>query len=359
MAAKSPGLKPSNKAMVLAATLAYKTWTIVAGGDIMLNAIKPSPRVFASICDIVSRADLAMANLEIPLTNSRIATMRKSASEIAAKTQFILKAEPAHAIEIKKAGFDVLAMANNHAMDYGWTGAKQMREAISNAGMQCTGVGQIATESRVPVIFGTRQGPKVAILAFHAFQTERALWKCTYATDRTPGVATLLPSVWNLKSQTQVLQKLVKNAKQNADLVVIWLHWGTERKTLPDPYQVTLARALIDAGADCILGAHPHVLQGAELYKNRPVFYSLGNLISPLPSRTGLVSLEYSEKQFSLARFLPCEIKGGTVFPVGSKFSGARINDFKNLCAQIQKKYRNPKSRIVPLSILSVSNHKI
>ena len=122
---------------------------------------------------------------------------------------------------------------------------------------------------------------------------------------------------------------------------------STERKTVPDPYQVTLGRGFVEAGADCVLGAHPHVLQGAELYAGRPVFYSLGNLVSPLSGSTGVFKLTFEGRRLKGVEMLPCAIRSGKVEPLLPATWPKAKSRFAVLGATAAAKYKNPKS--VPL----------
>lgn len=326
----------------------------------MLNAVAPSSAVFKGVANWTRTADLATANLEIPLTDSRTPTARKSAAELKAKTQFVLKADPRHAPQLAAAGFDLVSLGNNHAMDYGPRGLAQMTAALDRQKIAWCGAGKDAAQAVEHRVVKLKNGLKVAFLSFHAFQTPGALWKCTPATASAPGVATLagLPVRTPATGQAQKgtarqaegpalsrrLKTAVASARQDADVVVVWLHWGTERKTVPNPYQVQLGRKWIEAGADCVLGAHPHVLQGAEIYAGRPVFYSLGNLVSPLGGSTGLFRLTFEGRTFQKAEMLPCAISGGAVNAVPTPRRAAGIKAFRGLCDTVVRRFRNSKS---------------
>ena len=86
---------------------------------------------------------------------------------------------------------------------------------------------------------------------------------------------------------TERIGELVASGTKGGAFLAVALHWGNEKETLPTPYQVALGRAFVDAGADLVLGHHPHVLQGAEIYRGKPIFHSLGNLVSPRPGVSG------------------------------------------------------------------------
>lgn len=329
---RKKGVVAVNTHMVLFLAFA-QTWTMVAGGDIMLNGVAPSTKTFADFKSFVSLADFATANLEIPLTASRTPTKRKTPAELKARSQFILKADPRHASSIANAGFDVVGLGNNHAMDYGYAAMASMRATLSKLGVGTCGAGANYDEAASPATYIVKKSKSIAVLSFLAFKTPGGLWKCTPAGAKTPGVATVPPGK---------VASLVRSAKKSASFVLVWLHWGLERKTVPEAFQVKLGRSFIDAGADCVLGAHPHVLQGAEVYNGKPVFYSLGNLVSPLPSTTGLFRLNFNGNQFVSAEMAPASITGGAVRSVRSTRS--YVNRFNSLSQAIGKLHKNKKS---------------
>ncbi|MBS1721965.1 MAG: CapA family protein [Armatimonadetes bacterium] len=335
--------------MIFSLVLAAQSWTLVVGGDIMLNGVKPGVKVFTGISSWTKAADIATANLEIPLTNARASTPNKSAAEVKAKSQFILKADPGHARAIGAAGLDLVGLGNNHAMDYRFAGLNQMTGLLDGQGIQWCGAGKDLAEAARTQVVTAQKSMKVAFVSFLAFKTSGGLGKCTPATEVSPGVATLPFNGKLLASQRKRLKAIVAQARSTADFVVVWLHWGTERKTVPDPWQVTLGRGFIEAGADCVLGAHPHVLQGAELYAGKPIFYSLGNLVSPIGSSTGIFRLTFNGRKLSKAEMLPCVISGGTVKAGALAARAKSVAAFESLCRKATTKYRHPKS--IPLDI--------
>jgi poly-gamma-glutamate synthesis protein (capsule biosynthesis protein) len=127
------------------------------------------------------------------------------------------------------------------------------------------------------------------------------------ATETTPGVA---GHHSDLAVMQRKLEEDIALAKTQADLVIPFFHWGKEGMHSPEPYQVQLAHAAIDAGAAAVIGSHPHVLQGMELYKNAPVLYSLGNFVfggnwDPKDKETALVQARFSAAGFLSARVVP------------------------------------------------------
>jgi poly-gamma-glutamate synthesis protein (capsule biosynthesis protein) len=189
----------------------------------------------------------------------------------------------------------------------------------------------------------------VAFVAFLAFRTEGGLWKCTPATDTSFGVATLANAKTGEdvppKNRMKKIKAIVARARSMADVVVVWLHWGTERRTVPDPFQVQLGRAFVEAGADCVLGSHPHVLQGGEIYAGRPIFYSLGNLVSPLPATTAVFWLTFEGRKFVKSRMLPCRIGSGRVEPIKVEDRPNARAAFLKLGQAVTTKFRNSRSK--------------
>ncbi len=316
--------------------------SLLFAGDIMLNGVAPSRRTFEGIAPVVRRADLAFANLEVPLTTSRIATTRKSAEEIKRRDQFVLKADPRHAPFLAASGFDLFSLGNNHAMDYGPQGLDQTRALLDGQNLAYAGAGANAAEASHLAIRVLPDGTRVGMVSAMAFVTTKALEKVSPATPTAAGVNAFdFGGVIGPRAR-RTLSGMVKNAKRRCDLLVVAVHWGTERKTLPNPYQVALGRAIVDAGADVVWGHHPHVLQGAEIYRGKPILYSMGNLISAVPADTGLITM----RRGSFA-FTPARIRSGRVSLTTEDAGTAARRRFIGLCAELVKKY--PHRRAKPL----------
>lgn len=321
---------------------ASPTWTFVVGGDIMTNGIPGSTNPFKGIAGIVGKANLAYANLEIPLTTATTRTPRKTPAEVAARQQYILKGDPQHGAQIKNAGFDLVSLANNHAMDYRTRGLSQMIGLLNKLGIQHAGAGANLDGALRPAVC-TVGGIKVGLLSFLAFQNTGSLNKCTPAGKNSMGIAVLKFGGKVGPAAIAQIRRFVANAKPDCDLLFIALHWGIERTTVPIRYQVDLARAFIDAGADGILGAHPHVLQGTETYRGKPILYSLGNLCSPLPASTALFRLKYEGKKFVSFQPIPCRISGGKVAPLSGGSAASELRRIAGLNQAVKRTYPQSK----------------
>lgn len=233
--------------------------TIAAVGDVMLGGSMAATvrelgadHPFAPTRGILSAADIAVGNLEAPFgTRGR-----------PFKKRFTFLVPPAHAAALARAGFDVVALANNHMMDYGPEPLAATLALLDSLGIARSGAGPDAARARAPAVV-ERNGVRVAFLSYSRVHPTQ-FW----AGRRKPGTAA---------ADDAIVAADIRKAKQRADLVVVSVHWGAELMDRPKDYQVRLAHAAVDAGADLVLGHHPHVLQGLELYKGRLIAYSLGN----------------------------------------------------------------------------------
>lgn len=235
-----------------------------------------------SSCDVLRSADIAMVNLEGPITdrgNARIKpyTFRMSRRALA---------------ELKAGGVDIVNIANNHVSDFGSEGIWDTIKDLDSAGILHVGAGVTDASAYQPAII-SRPGWRIAFFGYYA--GDEALIPSAHSA----GVA-----VRSLRNIT----KAIEAVKHNVDAVVINLHWGDENSTQPDPNQRIFAHALIDAGADIVIGHHPHVWQGVESYHGAIIAYSLGNFIFGGNSKssypTGVLEIQLSDDGASY-RYIP------------------------------------------------------
>jgi poly-gamma-glutamate synthesis protein (capsule biosynthesis protein) len=236
--------------------------TIIGVGDIMLSgSAKPLLRKKGydysfgdnGLSKLIRNADLAFANLECPVTKGGNAFKDK---------EFVFRADPASIKAIRRAGFDMLSLANNHMMDYGVSGLTSTEEYCLKSGLACSGAGMDITKARRLSIL-KRKGITYGLLSYSmTFPSE--FW----ATSGKAGTA---------YGERNAVIEDVMNAKKEADVVIVSFHWGSELAVAPKGYQIEMAHTAIDYGADIIFGHHPHVPQPVEIYKGKPVFYSMGN----------------------------------------------------------------------------------
>ena len=237
--------------------------TFAFGGDVhfegvLRGALDADPTsVLADIAPSLGGADIAMVNLETAITEG--GTPEDKAYTFRA---------PATAFDaLRAAGVDVVSMANNHGMDYGQDGFADSLAARDASGFPVIGIGADAAEAYAPhrVVVN---GQRIAIFAATDVLDGHLISRWT-ATDGQPGLA-------SAKERDRLLGA-VAAARPQADTVVVFLHWGTEGTTCPNATQPDLAQALIDAGADIVVGSHAHRLVGAGRRGEALVAYGLGN----------------------------------------------------------------------------------
>ncbi|HHX11813.1 MAG TPA: CapA family protein [Clostridiales bacterium] len=200
-------------------------------------------------------ADIMMLNNEFAYSSRGTKTLDKS---------YTFRADPSRVDILKEMGVDIVSLANNHALDYGPDALMDTFTTLDNAGIDYIGAGENLDRAKAPIYYEIGD-KKIAYLA-----SSRVIFAMDwYATDDRPGmVGTYDPA--------QLIES-IKEASANSDYVAVYVHWGVERNHKPEKYQKSFAKAYIDAGADIVIGCHPHVMQGIEIYKGKPIAYSLGN----------------------------------------------------------------------------------
>jgi gamma-polyglutamate biosynthesis protein CapA len=249
---------------------------IVAVGDILLDRgiarriERGGPRiVFARVRDVISSADLAFGNLECPLTDN----CDRSRQRIS------FRARPRYVEALTDAGFDMLSLANNHSMDCGTRGLLETMSNLKRGGLRWSGAGGTRAEAEAPVILNLK-GIRIAFVSFTAVAPPAN----TTVKDDGSTVALL--------GSRAALARAVASAVRESEVVAVSLHWGAEYSSRPDKEQVELAHAAVEAGADLVIGHHPHTLAGMELIR-RPegryalIAYSLGNFAFDSPRWLG------------------------------------------------------------------------
>jgi poly-gamma-glutamate capsule biosynthesis protein CapA/YwtB (metallophosphatase superfamily) len=238
---------------------------------------------------LFGRDDLTMVNLECPVTD--IVDPEPKA--------FTFRCDPLALPAAHRAGIDVVSQANNHAYDQGPAGLVSSLAAIRAAGLAPVGAGVNESEALRAARFEVH-GWTVAVVGID--QVLDPLDQV--AGPSKPGTAG--------GHDFRLALRAVRDAAASSDLVFVMIHWGVELEARPRPYQVRQAHRMIDAGADVIFGAHPHVLQPLETYRGRPIFYSLGNLVWPRiseeASTTAIAEVTVAPDGTIRARMIPVEI---------------------------------------------------
>ncbi len=306
----------------------------------MLNGVRPDGRSLIGLNSLYGPAGVAFANLEIPITDAGIATSHKTGADVAARNQYILKASPLHAPEVSKAGIDLVSLGNNHAMDYQVAGLKQMTGLLDKLGVGHTGAGGNLEDAMHVAVHRAPDGRRVGLISSLAFKSFGGAYATTPATEASPGVMYLRFEGKVDEKARAFIHDWVAKARTQCDFLVVALHWGIERQPVPSPYQVALGRAFIDEGADVVWGHHPHVLEGAELYKGKPIMYSMGNLVSPSGGSTGLIRMFFREGKFVAAKFFAASIGGGR-----TRLTGGTSGVMHSLSQRLEKAFPSPDAK--------------
>ena len=239
----------------------------MAVGDIMLGRtvgeriINDGPGVvFTGVQTILSSADLLVGNLECTITDQ---------GQPGPKS-YTFAAPPVSAEALGLAGFDLVNLGNNHSLDYGLKGLTQTQDLLSANGITSIGIG-FGEQAAGPVIF-EKNGLRIAFLSYVDVPEELKGFDARdwIASDNVQGIA------W---ATLENVQTGVAAAKQLADVVIVFMHFGFEGNELPVREQREDAVAAIDAGASVVIGSHPHLLQHVEEYRGALIAYSLGNFV--------------------------------------------------------------------------------
>ncbi len=208
-----------------------------------------------SVREYLRSADLTLTNLENPVVEG--ATWHPDA--------MTFTGDPRLLPILEGAGIDGVTLGNNHILDAGAPGISETIEHLRGAGISHTGAGMDLSSAREPMIFDLG-GTRVGVLNYQGVPSYEWAW----ATELAPGTAPL---------REEVMVEDVRRLRPEVDLLVVMQHWGREYLATPEPGQVELAHAVMDAGADLIVGNHAHWPKGMELYRGKPVFYGTGNFL--------------------------------------------------------------------------------
>jgi poly-gamma-glutamate synthesis protein (capsule biosynthesis protein) len=224
---------------------------IVATGDIMLDRTIRAhhhPDRYYTIApwfaSLAYNADIVIGNLEGPITNRRSVSKHASVGH-PNNTRFTFAPESMNFLI--HYGFDIVSLGNNHSMDYGVNGVRSTAHHLEKHSIASIGDPRLDAQPYTV----TRNGMSLAFIAYNQFGG----------------------------APVRAVAKRIRELEQNNDWVIVYSHWGTEYTKTPTPQQQNIARRLATAGADLIVGSHPHVIQPKENVAGTPVYYSLGNFV--------------------------------------------------------------------------------
>lgn len=213
------------------------------------------------------------------------------------------RAAPERVERLHEMGVDIVSIANNHAFDYGAEAFIDTIDTLNEAGIPYVGGGIDIEDAKNHIVFFIANGMKIGYIAASQVERDEPIFTQP-ATEDSPGVVRCF--------EPDLVVEMIKQAKKNCDFVVVYPHWGTELVTTIQEDQQALAYAFIEAGADVIVGGHPHCLQGVEYYMGVPIFYSLSNFsFSSKTVNSAVLNLQVTIEGILQARYIPCLESGG------------------------------------------------
>jgi poly-gamma-glutamate synthesis protein (capsule biosynthesis protein) len=246
--------------------------TVMAVGDVLFGryadretylpvAVPGHDEPFEDVAPVLRRADIALANVESPVLDEP--------AKFWVHARMTFRAGPEALPVLDAAGFDVLSFANNHALNFGAHGLRETLAQVGRTRLRAVGIGLDQAQADGPVLIESG-GVRVAVLG-------RTTW---LNARRLPGKDAAISYVSDRDMEARVAADVRQvRASGVADVVIVYLHWGRERSPAPGNHQRWAARAMIDAGADLVIGHHPHVVQAVERHGKGLIAYSLGNFL--------------------------------------------------------------------------------
>jgi len=299
---------------------------IVFAGDAMMDgSVKEAIRKngphfpFTQVRSEVQRADFAFMNLETSVTNRT----RKDTNQI-----YNYSADPIALQGVKDAGFDLVSIANNHTMDFLQQGFSDTLANLDHYGLPYVGGGHNEAEAYAGKTFAIG-GYRVKFMAVSRF-LPTGEW---FAGPNRAGIA-------NAYEQYKVIQA-VRREREGCDYLLLYIHWGVAGHHRPEPWQRQFAKEIIDAGADAVIGSHPHALQGFEYYRGKPIAYSIGNFLFPnyvrkAKAETGLLSLVLDRGRIGI-QFSPYEIRDDQVIKLGKTAWDNRLRHLQTISYGVER----------------------
>jgi poly-gamma-glutamate synthesis protein (capsule biosynthesis protein) len=291
------------------------------GGDVHFEGVLESKLaasgagVLSPIEPIFRRADLSVVNLETAVTTAGSPTSKA----------FVFRAPESAFAALRGGGIDVASMANNHGLDYGEAGLRDSLAAARRYRFPVVGIGLNAKQAYRP-FRRTINGQRIALIGATQVLDDELIAAWT-AGPRKPGLA-------SAKDVPRLVQE-VRAARRTSDTVVVFLHWGIELEQCPSLDQRTLAKQLVAAGADVVVGGHAHRLQGAGRMGKALVGYGLGNFVwygtSELSTQTGVLLVTVDGRKVLSYRWVPARIVDGVPHPLTGTQRRSELRSWRSL----------------------------
>jgi Bacterial capsule synthesis protein PGA_cap len=291
------------------------------GGDVHFEGVLSSKlaaspsTVLAPIAPTLAEADVAMANLETAVTNAGFAATK----------EFVFRTPATAFAALRGGSIDVVSMANNHGMDYGEAGLRDSLAAAKRYRFPVVGMGLDGKRAYAPW-HTTIRGQRIAIIGATQVLDDHLISSWTAGPGK-PGLA-------SAKDVPRLVQE-VRRARTTADTVVVYLHWGVELVGCPTGDQRSLARALVAAGADVVVGGHAHRLLGTGRMGKALVGYGLGNFVwygtSELSTQTGVLFVTATGRRIDSYRWVPARIADGVPRPLSGSEKSSELRSWRGL----------------------------
>lgn len=281
--------------------------TIAFGGDVHFEGeLRPQlladpAAVLDPVEPVLASADLAVVNLETTITERGTPEAK----------EYTFRAPPSAVDAVRAGGIDVVSLANNHGMDFGTTGLEDTLLAEYASGFPFIGIGLDDTHAYEPFRTVIR-GQRIAVIGATQVLDDHLIGRWTAGPGK-PGLASA--------KEVDRLTAEVRAARADSDTVVVFLHWGTQGMTCPNPQQQVLARALVDAGADVIVGTHAHRVLAGGMLGDAFVHYGLGNFVfygtaGGPKAESGILTVTVTGRRVDRFEWLPARIANGVARPL-------------------------------------------
>jgi poly-gamma-glutamate capsule biosynthesis protein CapA/YwtB (metallophosphatase superfamily) len=269
----------------------------------------------APIAPVLSSADIAVVNLETAVTNGGAP----------ASKDFTFRAPATAFAALRGAGVDLASMANNHGLDYGLAGLRDSLAAAKRYRFPVVGIGLDAAQAYRP-FRRTVNGQRIAIIGATQVLDDELISAWTAGSGK-PGLASA--------KDVPRLARAVRAARATSETVVVFLHWGVELEQCPSSDQRALARQLVAAGADIVVGGHAHRVQGAGRMGRALVGYGLGNFVwygtSELSTQTGVLVVTVDQRRVLGYRWVPARIVDGVPRPLTGAARSRELASWRSL----------------------------
>lgn len=294
---------------------------IAMAGDV-LTGEKIGPKIeaekFEDVLDTETAELMRSADVTVVNYESSISTRGKPADKT-----YTFRAKPESTAFLRDyLGVDAVSLANNHTLDYGWDAFYDTLDTLREYDITPFGAGMNLSEAAAPYIAVVGE-TKIAF-----FASNQILPAPSWRAGETSAGQLVSKEPNNLGA----LAEGIKAARETCDYVIVFMHWGIERDTVPNNVQKTTAHNLIDIGADIVIGAHPHVVQSFEMYNGKPIAYSLGNYIFNSRNPETLLLLITIEHGGEITlKAVPCRMKGTLTYAVKDGDAEKLISKWSNL----------------------------